>query len=452
MKFRIALILPAMGAAIFVGGCSNEKSTTPQNMAPVLDHIGTQYSVVNESFSLRISASDPDGDPVYLTAIDLPLSASFVDSLNGSGRMTFLPDSSQQRTSQIIFIASDNILADSQTVNIIITFAPLDTVSTPTTHRDNEGNWETILDATSSSQFAYYSFVTRDTITLSPDQAPNDTRWDMGFRRSSIILNGGVSGIGNVAGIDLALMGHEDSTDFAGFNDIGSLGDTSWVSDSDNLVIDEWYAYDPNIHRLTATDYVYIMKDVEGNYLKFQVDEIEHAGVPPDMGTITIQYIYSGSSPSFSGPPDTLIFDASGGGPIYVDFSAGTTTNPSDPRNSLDWDLEFVNYEIHQNATIFGIGACGTYEVWQDQTDATDFSETPEAPTAPQAYFADQFGSVMTDWYNYDENTHVLTSKNHVYAIRNDGHYYKLQVITYYRDIGGNPLSAYYTFRWLELQ
>jgi hypothetical protein len=141
--------------------------------------------------------------------------------------MTFLPDSSQQRTSQIIFIASDNILADNQTVNIIITFAPLDTVSTPTTHRDNEGNWETILDATSSSQFAYYSFVTRDTITLSPDQAPNDTRWDMGFRRSSIILNGGVSGIGNVAGIDLALMGHEDSTDFAGFNDIGSLGDTS---------------------------------------------------------------------------------------------------------------------------------------------------------------------------------------------------------------------------------
>jgi hypothetical protein len=230
------------------------------------------------------------------------------------------------------------------------------------------------------------------------------------------------------------------------------MGDTTWISDSNNIVVDEWYTYDQNMHRLAPSDYVYIMKDAVGGYVKFQVDGIEHPGMPPNMGTISIQYIYSGSSPVFDGQPDTLTFDGSGGGPIYIDFSAGSVTNPPDPANSLDWDLAFVNYEVHQNATIFGIGACGTYEVWQDQTDPTDFSETQEAPTVPQAYFADQFGSVMSDWYNYNGDTHVLTSKNHVYVIRNNGHYYKLQIITYYRDIGGNPVSGYYTFRWLELQ
>lgn len=327
-----------------------------------------------------------------------------------------------------------------------------DTTATNTTTWTNGGYWQSLLDATSSSHFIYYSFARRDTVTLTDSQASSDTAWNVGFKRSTIIMNGGVSGAGDDEGVDLAAHGHADSTDFLGFDNLAEIGSSEWASDSYNLVIDEWYSYNQIDHTLVPSLKVYVMKDAVGNYVKFQVLSLDHPGMPPNMGTISIQFIYSGSSPSFAGlNPDTITFDGSSGGPVYVDFSAGATTTPTDPRNSTDWDLAFVNYEIHQNATVFGIGACGAYEVWQDQADPTSFDETQVAPTQPQAYFADQFGSVMSEWYNYDGNTHTLTSKNHVYVIRDGGHHYKLQIIAYYADINGTPVSGWYTFRWLAL-
>jgi hypothetical protein len=451
MKLRSMFILTALTAAAFIWGCSDKKATAPSNRPPVLDVLGTQYVMVNQVLSLRVAASDPDGDSISLSAAGLPEHAAFTDSLNGSGSLTFAPDSGQAGTNMIQFIASDGLNADSESVNLMVLLAPLDTSTTATTYWNDGGYWETTVNATSASQYAYYGFSHRDTLTLTPEQAANDTSWNIAFERSNVILNSGVSGPGNTVAIDLASMGRMDSTDFMGFNNPMSLPDSAWTADSYSLVIDDWYSYNHNNRMLTPTRYVYIMKDANSNYVKFQIIGIDHPGMPPSMGTITILYDFAGTSPSFTGDPDTLVFDASSGGPIYVDFSAGSVTNPADPRNSTDWDLEFTNYEIHQNATIFGPGQCGAYAIWQDQTDPTDFSETPTAPTVPQAYFADSFGSVMADWYNYDGNTHTLTSKNHVYAISMGGHHCKLQIFTYYKNIGGTPVSGWYTFRWLPL-
>jgi hypothetical protein len=328
---------------------------------------------------------------------------------------------------------------------------PNDTTGTSTTTWNSGGYWETTLNATSTSEYAYYSFARKDTVMLTSNQAAIDSSWNIAFKRSGIILDGGVSGPGHAEAVDLAAMGRMDSTNFMGFNDPTTLADSTWASDSYSLVINEWYTYDPIRHSLAATNYVYIMKDATGYYVKFQIHAIDNPGMPPNMGMITILYIYSGNSPTFSGAPDTLRFDASSGGPIYVDFSTGSVVTPADPRISTDWDLAFTNYDIHQNSTVFGPGACGTYEIWQDQTDPTNFSETNSAPTAPQAYFPDNLGSVMANWYNYDGNTHILSSKSHVYAIRSGSHHYKLQIITYYKDIGGTPVSGYYTFRWVAL-
>jgi hypothetical protein len=327
---------------------------------------------------------------------------------------------------------------------------PNDTTSTFTTTWNSAGYWEVTVNATNTSQYAYYGLARKDTLTLTADQAASNTSWNIGFKRSGIILNGGASGPGDVEAVDLATCGHIDSTDFMGFDNSGSLPDTSWASDSFSLVINNWYLYNHTTHELTPTRYVYIMKDASGNYVKFQVYSMMNPGMPPNMGMLTIVYKYSGSSPTFTGAPDTLTLDATGG-TAYIDFSTGSVVHPADPRSSTDWDLEFTNYEVHQNATIFGPGQCGTYEVWREQTDSTNFNETSTAPTAPQAYFADNLGSVMANWYDYDGNSHILSSKNHVYAIRSGGHNYKLQIVTYYKDISGTPVSGWYTFRWAAL-
>jgi hypothetical protein len=279
----------------------------------------------------------------------------------------------------------------------------------------------------------------------------NSTAWDIGFGRVNILVNSGDTGPGNVYAVDLAALNRPDSTDFMGFDDPGSIDDNDFSGGTYNLVIDDWYSYNPGNHTFNMTHYVYIMMDAEENYVKFQIISMENNGMPPNMGTVSIHYIYSGSSPVFSGDPDTLTFDASGGGPIYVDFSAGSTTNPDNPMNSLDWDILFESYEVHQNNTIFGIGGAGTYEVWVDQQDPTDFNETTMVPPGVP-YFADQFGSPMSEWYDYyhtQDNRVVIDSYEHVYVIKEGESYYKLQILSYYNSDSGD--LGWYTFRWVEL-
>jgi hypothetical protein len=322
--------------------------------------------------------------------------------------------------------------------------------NTSTTIWNSAGYWETgDLDASSIDDYIFYSFATRDTVTLTLDQALNSTAWDIGFRRVSILVNSGASGAGTTRGLDLSALGEVDSTGFVPFSSLTGVDTTGLEAGSFSLTIDDWYSYNPVTHQFDITQYVYIMQDAIGGFVKFQITDMENPGMPPNMGTISIHYIYSADR-SFNEPPDTLIFDATSGGPIYVDFSTGATVNPTDPRTSTDWDLAFENYEVHQNNTIFGSGDAGTYEVWQDQTDPADFDETPAMPDMAPA-FPDDFGSPLTEWYNYTgPPQHLILSKGNVYLFKSQDLAVKFQIQSYYDHDSGD--GGYYSFRWAELE
>ena len=324
---------------------------------------------------------------------------------------------------------------------------PGDHTSTSTTEWNNEGYWVTTdLNASSYTDFTFYNFTRRDTVTLSLDQARSSTNWHLGLGRVNVLINSGDTGPGQVLGVDLAAIGHPDSTNFMGFSDPSVIDDSDFSGGNFNLAINEWYTYDPFSHSFELTHYVYIMQDAEGGFLKFQIISMVDNGQPPNMGTVLIQFVYSDMSRNLTGMPDTLTFDGSAGGPIFVDFSAGTTTQPADPQSSTEWDIAFEAYEVHQNNTVFGSGQAGTYEVWQDQSDPTDFNETMMVPMQVP-FFADQFGSPLTEWYNYVHPQ--IFSKNHVYVIRDGDLYYKLQILAYYNH--DTSESGYYTFRWVQL-
>ena len=57
----------------------------------------------------------------------------------------------------------------------------------------------------------------------------------------------------------------------------------------------------------------------------------------------------------------------------------------------------------------------------------------------------------MTEWYNYDGQTHQLSSKGEVYLVRAGDRLYKMKVEGYYANVGGVPSSGNYTFVWQEL-
>jgi hypothetical protein len=90
------------------------------NHPPVLDSIGPQTVAQEDILQLRISATDADGDSIILTALDVPSNGIFTDSGNGVGGFVFIPDTSQTGVYDVIFVASDSLLADSVVVYISV--------------------------------------------------------------------------------------------------------------------------------------------------------------------------------------------------------------------------------------------------------------------------------------------------------------------------------------------
>ncbi len=86
------------------------------NRTPTLAAIDSQWVDEGDILRFGASATDPDGDSLALSATGLPTNATFFDSTNGAGSLTFAPGLTQGGIYGITVIASDGVLADSQVV------------------------------------------------------------------------------------------------------------------------------------------------------------------------------------------------------------------------------------------------------------------------------------------------------------------------------------------------
>ena len=92
-----------------------ELVVTPQ--PPILDPIEDQTVYLGSALTLKLTASDPNRDPLTFVASPLPLPAN--TELHAlSGQFTFTPDEGQVGSLDITFIVSDGALTDSQTIAI----------------------------------------------------------------------------------------------------------------------------------------------------------------------------------------------------------------------------------------------------------------------------------------------------------------------------------------------
>ena len=90
------------------------------NQRPVLDPIGPLTATEGVQLLTTITGSDPDGTIPILQAEDLPANAVFVDNTDGSGTLTFDPDYSQAGLYTLLFIATDEVLSDSEYVDLTV--------------------------------------------------------------------------------------------------------------------------------------------------------------------------------------------------------------------------------------------------------------------------------------------------------------------------------------------
>jgi hypothetical protein len=141
-----------------------------------------------------------------------------------------------------------------------------------------------------------------------------------------------------------------------------------------------------------------------------------------------------------------LKFDVSATRPTYLRLSTPAVVEVTDPKHSSDWDLAFVGFDVLTNGGISGAGGGKAF----GPLDISYFA-FPEEPVDVPFLIADAAGGVFLRWYAYDGSNHTLYSRYHVYGLRSGETLYKLQVLGYYGDVQGAPVSAFYQLRYAEV-
>ena len=128
---------------------------------------------------------------------------------------------------------------------------------------------------------------------------------------------------------------------------------------------------------------------------------------------------------------------------VYFDFSSGAVV--SSP-GSLDWDVAFRRSAVLTNGGVTNS---------QGMSGAIDLGGLPIEDAIPplDGFLEDAAqesggveNSALRKWYSYSLVTHVVSSKNHVYAMRSaDGEVFLLAFVSYYCDDGS---SGCITFRY----
>lgn len=96
-------------------------STNAQAAPPVLTVPGSQTVNETEVLTFNVSAVDPDGQTVVLTASSLPLGSTFTDHHNNTGTFTWTPDLDQSGSYSVSFRANDTFGGiDNKSVSITV--------------------------------------------------------------------------------------------------------------------------------------------------------------------------------------------------------------------------------------------------------------------------------------------------------------------------------------------
>jgi hypothetical protein len=111
-----------------------------------------------------------------------------------------------------------------------------------------------------------------------------------------------------------------------------------------------------------------------------------------------------------------------------------------------DWDLVFQGWEIFTNGGVSGAGKGSAF----GPLPFTHFLAA-EDPTDVPFLIEDKAAGAFRDWYAYDEKWHTLYSRFHAYGVRRGDRVFKVQLLGYYGEVQGAPISALYQLRYAEV-
>lgn len=351
--------------------------------------------------------------------------------------------------------------------------------STSTPPEENNTTLSQIIDASDYADFTYFNLDTNQVVALTAEEAKASKDWHVGFRRTAIILNGGTSGSGNVAGA-LAVAQEdfysdnepnasvflnatpaselEHLTSDIDLTDLTYQVDTfsyavSGSGETNGTSLDMgWYNYDFTTHAISPnTNNMWLLKSASGDsYARFSTQSLEYG----DALNVTFNFdVQAKNTNQFV--DNSAAFTASipsTGGNACFDFDSNSNV---DCEVSTDWDLQLViqgrNFILKTNSGPSGEGNGGAFGpiLTSDKSTYLSGTTTASGTDISSHYLGDSNAGIFSDqsWYAYNlEGGHKLWPNYRVYLIDTDqtdeqSTQYKLQVTNYYSDTGvsGHP-------------
>jgi len=135
-------------------------------------------------------------------------------------------------------------------------------------------------------------------------------------------------------------------------------------------------------------------------------------------------------------------------GKVYVDLDepALLTLTDAQAASSTDWELAFEGLDVFTNSGVSGPGNGGAFGPYDGFVFLGDVE--PDFPFL----LDDRTGGAFLRWYAYEGEIHALWSRYHVYGVKDPaGRTYKVQILSYYGEVQGAPVSGIYRLRWAEV-
>lgn len=146
------------------------------------------------------------------------------------------------------------------------------------------------IDATNREAWAYFSFASGDIVEVK--DAANSEAWDIGFQRTSVKLNGGISGPGMGSVVMLTETTFEAVTVAPADGYLADTDDTLAIVPQSEK---GWYIYTgPPAHWvLPLEDRVFVVKAADGTFAKLRfVGYYKDNENKKDSGFITFEYVH----------------------------------------------------------------------------------------------------------------------------------------------------------------
>jgi len=131
---------------------------------------------------------------------------------------------------------------------------------------------------------------------------------------------------------------------------------------------------------------------------------------------------------------------------VFVDLATPAVVTPAgDPKASKDWDLAFGGLNVFTNGGVSGSGLGSGFGPLSPESFLDDF-----APSVPFME-TDETGGAFIDWWIYDGAQHLIWSRYHVFGVKDGDRVFKVQVLGFYGEVSGAPVTAIYSLRWAQV-